>query len=125
MASGRTMSNEKRLFIEDAEGRCQLCGRIRDLELHHIIPLAYGGPDIKENWIMICRACHALLTPQKALTQAGLKRAKRAYVARLIDKTVKMLDEAFPDDEWMMECKDFIQQDCRYYANEFEEEKED
>lgn len=117
----RSMTSEKREFIDDAEGRCQLCGRKRDLELHHIIPLAYGGPDIKENWIMVCRACHALLTPHRALTLAGLRKTKMVYATKLIKITVDMLDKAFPEDEWLEDMKQLVSEDLDHITEQLKE----
>ncbi len=56
---------------------CELCGRNRPLEIHHIIPLCVDGPDIIENWIAICEPCHNRLTPKGVLTKLGLKRRKQ------------------------------------------------
>lgn len=52
--------------------RCELCGSQKTLELHHIIPITYGGPDVLDNWIAICSGCHAKLTPKALLTKHGL-----------------------------------------------------
>lgn len=52
--------------------RCELCGSSRSLEAHHIIPLALGGTDEKENILCVCKKCHALLTPNSLLTRMGL-----------------------------------------------------
>ena len=40
--------------------RCQLCNKYSkgDLNLHHIVPLGYGGSNSKYNLIPICSQCH-------------------------------------------------------------------
>ncbi|MCS3802266.1 HNH endonuclease [Niastella sp. OAS944] len=53
--------------LENAKGKCEACGSnapfiLADgypfLEVHHMIPLALGGPDIIENTIALCPNCH-------------------------------------------------------------------
>lgn len=51
-----------------ARGRCEACGEESGfqrtdgtpyLEVHHMIPLAHGGPDTVENAVGLCANCHA------------------------------------------------------------------
>jgi len=53
--------------LQQAQGVCDLCNSsapfitIRGtpyLEVHHVIPLAEGGPDIIENTVAVCPNCH-------------------------------------------------------------------
>ena len=37
---------------------CDMCGNTDTLELHHIIPLSWGGKSIKENCTTLCKRCH-------------------------------------------------------------------
>ena len=39
--------------------RCQVCGRMQNLEVHHIEFRSQGGSDADENLITLCSACHA------------------------------------------------------------------
>ncbi len=50
-----------------AAGRCELCGRPAPftsrleepyLEIHHVVPLAEGGPDTVDNTAALCPNCH-------------------------------------------------------------------
>lgn len=41
-----------------AEGKCELCGRERDISVHDIIPRAEGGLPEAENYIVLCEECH-------------------------------------------------------------------
>ena len=61
-------------------GKCELCGSKRGLEVHHIIPISFGGDDVDENKIVVCCGCHAKLTPRRLLTTKGIKRAKENNV---------------------------------------------
>lgn len=57
--------------------QCELCGSNKSLEVHHIIPLSFGGDNSEENMIVVCRMCHTKLTPHKLLTKKGLENAKQ------------------------------------------------
>jgi 5-methylcytosine-specific restriction endonuclease McrA len=41
--------------------RCQLCGGMNRLEVHHQVFRSHGGGDAEENLITLCRACHSTL----------------------------------------------------------------
>ncbi|HEX2533966.1 MAG TPA: HNH endonuclease signature motif containing protein, partial [Chitinophagaceae bacterium] len=54
-------------ILANAKGRCEACERdapfcLPDeepyLEVHHMLPLAQGGPDIVENTVALCPNCH-------------------------------------------------------------------
>ena len=38
--------------------RCQSCGTMSNLEVHHIEFRSHSGPDSEENLITLCTACH-------------------------------------------------------------------
>lgn len=38
--------------------RCVKCGSYKNLEIHHIKPVCYGGDDSLDNLIPLCRKCH-------------------------------------------------------------------
>lgn len=39
--------------------KCDLCGSLEDLDLHHLKAKRYGGKALKENLQLLCRSCHA------------------------------------------------------------------
>ena len=39
-------------------GRCAKCGRKKNLEIHRINPVVYGGRDELSNLIPLCSTCH-------------------------------------------------------------------
>lgn len=44
------------------EGSCQSCGRTKDLEVHHILPVHAGGNELDPtNLITFCRDCHFVI----------------------------------------------------------------
>jgi 5-methylcytosine-specific restriction endonuclease McrA len=45
--------------VLDRDGcRCQWCGRIEGLQVHHIQPRSHLGDDTDENLIALCTYCH-------------------------------------------------------------------
>lgn len=38
--------------------RCQECGAMKELQVHHITPRSRLGPDAMENLITLCAGCH-------------------------------------------------------------------
>ena len=44
---------------------CQICGASENLQAHHIIPISEDGPDVPENGIALCPACHADQHPER------------------------------------------------------------
>jgi 5-methylcytosine-specific restriction endonuclease McrA len=39
--------------------RCQTCGKMSSLEVHHMEFRSHSGADSEENLITLCTACHA------------------------------------------------------------------
>ena len=39
--------------------RCQLCGSMQQLEVHHLVFRSHGGKDIDENLLTLCHSCHS------------------------------------------------------------------
>lgn len=63
------MSNRKHLSKTDKEtlvlmygSKCRSCGSERNIEWHHIVPLALGGEDTFENMVPLCYECHKAIT---------------------------------------------------------------
>lgn len=76
----------------NSEGKCELCRRkapFKDrygfpfLEVHHVLPLAEGGPDTTDNAVAVCPNCHKELH----LSEKAEKRIGKLYrsVDRLYD----------------------------------------
>jgi 5-methylcytosine-specific restriction endonuclease McrA len=47
-----------REILERDGWRCQGCGRMEDLQVHHIRPRSQLGDDIERNLITLCIGCH-------------------------------------------------------------------
>jgi len=45
--------------------RCQFCGSMTNLEVHHQIFRSHSGPDHEDNLITLCHGCHSDLHRSK------------------------------------------------------------
>jgi len=45
-------------ILERDGWRCQACGSLRGLEVHHIQRMSHQGEDSEENLISLCSECH-------------------------------------------------------------------
>lgn len=53
-------------IIAERGCKCELCGISgKYLELHHKIPVVFGGTTTKENVMLVCEACHKRLTSKQ------------------------------------------------------------
>ena len=48
----------RRVTLEARGYRCERCKGPGKLEVHHIIPLEYGGDETPDNLEVLCRDCH-------------------------------------------------------------------
>ncbi len=48
----------RRTILERDGWRCQICGSMMGLEVHHITPRGRMGDDTEENLITLCWGCH-------------------------------------------------------------------
>ncbi|MFL6438657.1 MAG: HNH endonuclease [Terriglobales bacterium] len=56
------ISQELRLHILRRDNwRCQLCGSMRQLEVHHLLFRSHGGQDTEQNLVTLCHSCHSAL----------------------------------------------------------------
>jgi 5-methylcytosine-specific restriction endonuclease McrA len=47
--------------FERDQWRCQFCGSMRNLEIHHLRFRSHGGRHTPENLIALCTKCHSRL----------------------------------------------------------------
>ena len=57
----RLNSNFLKRKFKLQELKCEKCGVIKPLEIHHIIPISEGGTDDKINLQILCKNCHWLI----------------------------------------------------------------
>jgi 5-methylcytosine-specific restriction endonuclease McrA len=49
----------RKQILKRDDWRCQSCGAMTNLEVHHTEFRSHSGPDSEENLITLCAACHA------------------------------------------------------------------
>ena len=54
-----------RQVLERDGWRCQNCGRLTDLQVHHMNPRSLLGEDAEGNLITLCASCHQAIHLQK------------------------------------------------------------
>ena len=47
--------------LDRDDNQCRFCDAVSDLEVHHILPRRYEGPDHPENLVTVCQSCHGEL----------------------------------------------------------------
>ncbi|WP_457568183.1 HNH endonuclease [Desulfurobacterium sp.] len=65
------------------EGRCQLCGVKKPLEVAHIVPYSQRGADSPENLFVLCRNCHGKMVPTEPI---GVRKIKGKYWLSYVEK---------------------------------------
>jgi 5-methylcytosine-specific restriction endonuclease McrA len=73
----------QRVLRRDA-WRCQLCGAMANLEVHHQEFRSHAGHDSEENLITLCIVCHGSIHVQKPLRD----RCSRSHSVRLSSRRV-------------------------------------
>jgi 5-methylcytosine-specific restriction endonuclease McrA len=48
-----------RQVLERDGWRCQVCGSMQNLQIHHITFRSHSGSDVEQNLITLCSDCHA------------------------------------------------------------------
>lgn len=57
-AESEKVSPAKRDRIIERDGECRRCGNSKQLQVHHIVPIAFGGKSESENLVTLCEDCH-------------------------------------------------------------------
>ncbi len=53
--------NLRQQVLERDGWRCQSCGRLTDLQVHHMQSRGKQGNDLEENLITLCASCHKVV----------------------------------------------------------------
>ena len=69
---------ERKTILHDEIGKCELCGLISVVQIHHKKPLALGGTNDTDNLICICESCHNKIHngSKSDLVRLGIKKSK-------------------------------------------------
>lgn len=100
--------------LKTQAGACELCGSRRNLDVHHIIPVVYGGTDEEDNLIVVCKHCHGALTPQRTLTRKGIEdQQKRNQIVNLMVWYYEQIDpDNWDVDNWFDLADAFFDRLC-------------
>ncbi len=60
VASVQYAALRKEILARD-NWRCQVCGHLKNLDVHHIRRRSALGEDLETNLITLCRECHQML----------------------------------------------------------------
>jgi 5-methylcytosine-specific restriction endonuclease McrA len=47
-----------RQILERDGWRCQMCGGMQHLQVHHLKPRSQSGSDVEQNLVTLCLGCH-------------------------------------------------------------------
>ena len=78
----REFNRMRKSFIDQCTSGCGNCGSIKDIEVHHIVPIASGGTNRYTNLAALCSDCHVKAHGRKInegfrdLQRQGISRAK-------------------------------------------------
>ena len=59
--SGRFLCEAADQILVRDNWRCQICGALKNLDVHHLRRLSALGDDTESNLITLCRKCHRAL----------------------------------------------------------------
>jgi len=54
-------SRLRKEILERDNWRCQICGCLKNLDIHHLKRRSALGEDLETNLITVCRECHEIL----------------------------------------------------------------
>lgn len=77
-------SGLRRLVLKRDSWRCQICGSMRHLQVHHIKFRSLRGNDSERNLITLCAKCHAQIHQGRVL-------AASTYNAAHFNETIELL----------------------------------
>jgi 5-methylcytosine-specific restriction endonuclease McrA len=56
---GREFEDQREKILRRDGWRCQRCGSMANLEVHHQQFRSHSGPDHEDNLITLCNSCHS------------------------------------------------------------------
>ncbi len=98
MAQEKTWQDVRRVVLERDKWTCTECGERPprgELDVHHLIPRAAGGPDSASNCVTLCDGCHAgrHLNLQVSLARRTIERWALA-LAHFLDRGRELPEES-------------------------------
>ena len=62
----------QRQVLERDGWRCQVCGSMQNLQVHHLKFRSHSGSDEEQNLITLCAECHERMHRKAACCEAGM-----------------------------------------------------
>jgi 5-methylcytosine-specific restriction endonuclease McrA len=62
----------QRQVLERDGWRCQVCGSMQRLQVHHLKFRSHSGSDVEQNLITLCAECHERMHRKAACCEAGM-----------------------------------------------------
>ena len=62
----------QRQVLERDGWRCQVCGSMQNLQVHHLKFRSHSGSDEEQNLITLCAECHGRMHRKAACCEAGM-----------------------------------------------------
>lgn len=103
-------SKRKRILKRD-NNECQICGEKKNLEVHHIRAIVYGGDSSDENLITLCKVCHRY-APESG--DKAFKLYKKSPQQSLYDR---MMQKSHIRNSLYVATFDFIQEKTNEYVS--------
>ncbi len=91
---------EAKLLVE-SRNTCNLCWRSCEVQIHHIMPIEFGGDNAEENLIVVCLNCHSEAHTKKDLARNLKPQTLRLYKETWLDllRRYPLLKTAVPQEE--------------------------
>lgn len=94
--------------LRKTDGKCMNCGSTENIEIHHIIPLAFGGTNKIDNLIPLCCDCHVAMHNGFNLNDNvdHGKKGRKSY--KTDEEAYKIFDDYFVGNIGVKELKELM-----------------
>jgi hypothetical protein len=75
---------EAKLLVE-SRNTCNICWKSKEVQIHHIIPVEFGGDNSEDNLIVVCLNCHSDVHTQRDMARNLKPRTIRLYKETWLD----------------------------------------
>jgi hypothetical protein len=86
----------REILISALGGKCEVCGAVSDLQIHHRVPLAAGGTNQLSNLAVLCRVCHRKETA--AFAKVGRLRGSDGRPLKMKDSLTQQHGRELPGE---------------------------
>ena len=79
----------KRELITKRGEKCEICGSVEHIELHHINPISEGGANSRSNSMLVCSKCHQKLHNNPYFSISIYEKRKSTYSIEQLKNNAK------------------------------------